>query len=297
MEGIKMYFQKDFQASEIPSKEHISCHSYTSPSGSRYQLHCHPYYEMVYMMEGERFEFLNGTKYHIKQDELFFIPPLAIHGSENLTEVHDIVLQFSPNFLAGLSSSIQSNILLSVTGDKPYLVPLSAEVSKNCIKLSQMCNFTAYKWYDDESRISISLCVEWQKAALFLNLLSKLMDCGQLEARSINTTNASIMQLEPLINQLLSYPEKRIDMTEASRMTGISYFHFSRLFKLTTGFNYAEFCNMLRIRRAEDLLLHSSKSIADISTDIGIDTPSYFTKLFKQINGISPAEYRRRYLE
>ena len=42
------------------------------------------------------------------------------------------------------------------------------------------------------------------------------------------------------------------------------------------------------------LLLETNKSIASIAYELEFDDPSYFTRLFKKIVGISPSEYRNR---
>ena len=87
-----MYFQKDFQAAEIPSKNHISCYQYASDEKGSFLLHCHSYYEISYIIKGERYEIYNGMKYQVKEKSLFLIPPLAIHGNENITPVEDVIL-------------------------------------------------------------------------------------------------------------------------------------------------------------------------------------------------------------
>lgn len=56
--------------------------------------------------------------------------------------------------------------------------------------------------------------------------------------------------------------------------------------------NFSDYCNVLRIHLAEELLVTTDLPISDISARIGIDTQSYFSKLFKQVNGISPKTFR-----
>jgi len=41
------------------------------------------------------------------------------------------------------------------------------------------------------------------------------------------------------------------------------------------------------------LLLETNKSVASIAYELEFDDPSYFTRLFKKIVGISPTEYRK----
>ena len=84
-------------------------------------------------------------------------------------------------------------------------------------------------------------------------------------------------------------------MHEACRIAGMSYSHFSRFFKKVMGFNYINFCNFIRVRNAEELLLTTDMPISEIVEAIGFKTIAYFTKLFKQINGDIPSNYRKKY--
>ena len=44
----------------------------------------------------------NGKKYKVSDNSLFFVPPLAIHGNDNITRFNDAVIQFSTSFMCVL---------------------------------------------------------------------------------------------------------------------------------------------------------------------------------------------------
>lgn len=97
-----------------------------------------------------------------------------------------------------------------------------------------------------------------------------------------------------IIEHILSRPAEKLDMKTAAAMANMSYFAFSRNFKSAVGLNFSDYCNLLRIRFAEDKLISTDMPISDIAAETGIDTPSYFSRLFKNTNGISPQEFRNR---
>ena len=74
-------------------------------------------------------------------------------------------------------------------------------------------------------------------------------------------------------------------MKTAAAMANISHFAFSRNFKSAVGLNFSDYCNLLRIRFAEDELISTDLPISDIAAEIGTDTPSYFSRLFKNATG------------
>jgi AraC-like DNA-binding protein len=70
--------------------------------------------------------------------------------------------------------------------------------------------------------------------------------------------------------------------------------HFMSAFKHVTGVSFMKYLNQCRIQRAQDLLVRTDRSIADISLDIGYCDQSYFSAVFRKLAGTTPAAYRRR---
>ena len=290
-----MIFQNYFQAAEPPSKSLVSCYKYSTDENDFYPLHCHSYYEISYIFNGERYEWYNGKKYKVSDNSLFFVPPLAIHGNDNITRVNDAVIQLSTSFLCVLSSLIKPDMKLSLNSDKPFIVLQENSPAYNAMKKlgENSDDFNAMyaeTGFDDFRRSAV---IEYRRNSLVLELIAALLESGCASIGSGGCNFSKIIALDRVINCILDHPDNVPDMNTAARISGMSYYNFSRLFKDATGMNYSECCNLVRIRHAEELLLKTDKSISEISLKIGIDTPSYFTRLFHQINGFSPAEYRK----
>lgn len=73
----------------------------------------------------------------------------------------------------------------------------------------------------------------------------------------------------------------------------ISYSYLSSYFNAVGGSSFNEQLNQIRIQHAENLLLSSDYSIAEISQMVGYSEQSYFGKIFKAQVGESPSRYRR----
>jgi len=56
-----------------------------------------------------------------------------------------------------------------------------------------------------------------------------------------------------------------------------------------------EFSKTIRSEHARTALKQPSVSYSDIAFDLGFYDPSYFTRYFKSVVGITPGEYRKRY--
>lgn len=71
--------------------------------------------------------------------------------------------------------------------------------------------------------------------------------------------------------------------------------YLSRIFKRRTGVNINVYINKVRVELAKNHLLLSGESVAEIASRVGFNDPNYFSRVFTQIIGISPTEFRRRF--
>lgn len=290
-----MEYQNTFQWKESIAGSYHSCWKYLNQAKSSYPLHCHSYYELSFVIRGKRQENCNGSYYEVAENTLFFLTPLTIHGFINLTTVEDMILQFSPEFLLANATTVSPNTILKLkTEQTPYMqVSENSSLGKLLAELQGLCNNVSQFQQPDTPPLNQRIRQNMNTSIQLLRLIDILIEENFLTFQKEEHTYSDIAILDPVINRLLSQPEHMPTMEEASNMANVSYYHFSRLFKKATGFNYQNYCNHIRLQYAEELLLHSDLSIAEIAAAIGMETNSGFTRLFKRIHGISPMQYRR----
>jgi AraC-like DNA-binding protein len=79
---------------------------------------------------------------------------------------------------------------------------------------------------------------------------------------------------------------------ETARHAGISPSHFSRLLKERTGRTFTELLRQCRVDMACEWLLGTDKSLAEIADGCGFCDQSYFTRVFQDVKGMTPKQYR-----
>ena len=72
-----------------------------------------------------------------------------------------------------------------------------------------------------------------------------------------------------------------------------SPYYVSRLFKEELGLTFIEYLTKIRIDAAKRLLLETNMTVSEISDLVGYQDPSYFTKVFKKREGVTPTQFRR----
>lgn len=101
------------------------------------------------------------------------------------------------------------------------------------------------------------------------------------------------------ILKVLIYIEDNIDeeltMEGLARVACYSPFHFHRIFQAIVGETIHQYVKRLRMQRAAGKLRYTERSVTEIALDTSYDTPSAFTKAFKQFMGQSPKSYRALY--
>lgn len=113
--------------------------------------------------------------------------------------------------------------------------------------------------------------------------------CRYFQSQSANVKE----RIDEVIQYIHRNYAASIGLTEIADEFGISSHYLSRIFKAGTGVNLSDYIAGYRIERAQELLKNTAKSIQEIGEAVGIPSRATFQRLFKQITGVSPSEYRK----
>jgi transcriptional regulator GlxA family with amidase domain len=80
-------------------------------------------------------------------------------------------------------------------------------------------------------------------------------------------------------------------MTES----GLSPRTFKRRFRAATGYSALEYVQTLRIEEAKHLLETTTEATDEVAAQVGYQDPASFRRVFRQLTGVTPARYRRRF--
>lgn len=85
---------------------------------------------------------------------------------------------------------------------------------------------------------------------------------------------------------------EEVPVERLAGLVELSPFHFSRVFKESTGMSPLQFVVRERITRAQQLIRETSRSLIEIALDVGYTSPSHFAQVFRRVVGVTPTEFR-----
>lgn len=251
-----------------------------------YSAHWHSAIELLYIIENDFTVFVNSEKIHLNQGDILFIPGGDIH------EFND-----EPN----TGTRIFINFDISSLDSYRFMDSVKRVCDSVHVITADECEiYDAIKDQIDKIILERETDNEISRLYYIARMIDILVLLCRTMPSSINAANLSekknIAGLEK-INKSFEYIEKNymedIHLSDIAKSVGFSEYYFSRLFKEIIGKNFHQYLNEYRIKKVERLLDSKDYSISEAAYAVGFSSISTFGRLFKQIKGCTPQEYRK----
>ncbi len=223
-------------------------------------------------IEGETF--INGERFVLDYENVFFIPPRQPHTSffrRGGAKAGDMVYTLHINMEA-LSPYLDVKKLL-LFDNKPF------SAFPNRIGSFGYVLKTVHAIMD-EGR---SFC---DRLSELLRLLSHFSAEASKKGTSSDCNGTAIR----IIDWIEKHYAEKLSVQNAAEHFGFSKFYFCTWFKAHTGVTFNESVNAVRIRHAS-MDLSNGFSIEETAERCGFQDPSYFIKVFKRFRGVTPKVY------
>ncbi|OGO81075.1 MAG: hypothetical protein A2Y21_03420 [Clostridiales bacterium GWC2_40_7] len=89
---------------------------------------------------------------------------------------------------------------------------------------------------------------------------------------------------------------RKISLEDVAKYVYISPQYLSRKFKEVTGQQFVDYALNVKITRAKSLLKNSGIKVKDIAVQLGFSDYTYFCKVFKKYENITPLQYRAKFV-
>ena len=101
--------------------------------------------------------------------------------------------------------------------------------------------------------------------------------------------------LDPIRDYLDTHCTEKVSLDALADRFFISKFYLTRVFKEQYGVSINTYVQNLRITKAKQMLRFTDKKLEDIGYQCGLGAPHYFSRIFKQVEGITPSEFREKW--
>lgn len=112
-----------------------------------------------------------------------------------------------------------------------------------------------------------------------------------------NTPSDALSKADSIIENIKNYVEHSLEY-DISLSHISEFFHYNeqylgRLFKKKSGMSFSEYLNHQRVNKSKILLRETRKTMIEISAQSGFNNVTYFNRVFRNIVGITPTQFRK----
>lgn len=118
----------------------------------------------------------------------------------------------------------------------------------------------------------------------------------QLVQQKSSSISLARQRLLPTVDYMNRHYFEPLQTEKLADNCGLSKYHFIRLFRMCMGMTPYAYLIRIRMERAEKLLQLGDMTIQEVAFVCGYNDPLYFSRAFSKHFGLSPTDYRQRFL-
>jgi AraC-like DNA-binding protein len=113
------------------------------------------------------------------------------------------------------------------------------------------------------------------------------------ECKALNASASPSLGVERMCDFIAANYLEEIDTVDIAAAAGLHPKYAMNLFRRSTGMTLIKYVTLLRLSRAQAMLMNGDDSILQVALDSGFGSVSAFNKAFRQIAGMPPSDFRR----
>ena len=246
--------------------------------------------QLLCLYDGKMNVMLDDQQHALSGNWVVSIPPGCVHGFSFQTDTQGVVLTFVESLFNNdehqlapyFSEVLRLPLCTHFDSDSPLLNELSQHFSKVRYELAQMG--TGHE-----------LMLRWTIKMLLMTLIRQINVRDQQDSDSISKNRQSFLQLRTLLEQ---HYREHWTVRQYADGLHLSPSTLNRICLRQSGLTAKATIQNRLLLESKRRLIYTTASNESIAYALGFKDPSYFSRFFKQQEGLSPVEYRRvKYVE
>ena len=258
--------------------------------------HYHPELELHYVIKGNGVRFIGDNISNFEPDEMILL-------GENLPHTWRCKDEYFQNNPKLNTEAMVMHFLPDCLGKhlmnlpEAYLLPKLLEKAKVGMKIHGKAKEKLVLLM----RAAID-ATNLDRIIILLSILKTLAETDEYQTivTSKNTfyqsNESETLRINKICNYTLSNYKNDITLDEVASLSNLSVTSFCRYFKLMTKKTFYDFLIEIRVSHACRFLIENKLPTEVICFDCGFNNVSNFYRHFKKVTGMTPLDYKRKYL-
>ncbi len=245
--------------------------------------HKHQTAELYVCTSGSATDSVDGIERKVFPGDVFVLGADANHSQGDIKDFKCYIFQFDESILLRLADKYSLK-------DK---VGFNALFGKNDRTLFENCYIDSetIKYVEQTADIMLNENNEDTLDLLFTSII--FMISTKCQPRISLENSKKFENIASMVQYIENNYQKNLSLEKLSELSHYSTRHFTRLMREYCGASPMEYLNSVRIRKACELLSHTSMNISQVGIACGFDDNNLFSRHFKTAEGISPSQYRK----
>ena len=233
-------------------------------------------YILIYCIKGKGWISEGGKRYTVMANQYFVMPPNVPHSyASDESEPWSI---YWVHFSGTLAGYFYDN-----KGGPKNISPSNLARIEDRIQLFYEIIRNLEMGYSVDNMQYANICLKYLLASF--KYVGQFRQISKVDSEDVVTSSISFMK------QNL---DKKLSLDYLAAESGLSVSQYSLLFRKRAGRSPMDYFTNIKIQRACQFLDNSSLRIGEISRAVGYIDPFHFSRIFKQVMGVSPKAYRQK---
>lgn len=278
---MSVYNSPSFLNGQLPTLVYVTRQAVADPKIQR-PIHRHDNIaELLLVYRGEGDYIVDGCSYPIHAGDLL------LYNQGDLHEVASATTQEIGTFCFGIAGLALSDLSAGqmTTPENGFVRPAGAQFNE----IYPLCRLL----YDlmEQNTPQAREIISHLFPALVLLVLGLPAD------ERTHQQNADIVLAGRMRQYIALHFAEPLTLNSIAAPLRVSPYYAAHVFKRITGFSPIQYMLRCRIGEAQNLLISTDYTAAQIASMVGYESAGHFSAIFTKIVGLPPIRYRRRYLE
>lgn len=239
--------------------------------------HSHEYFQIICIQQGSFAFVLDDIEFRLKQGETVIIPKGCWHSFQNDSDEATLYYEIKFTILDRLLYKAVSSCDSFVRKDS-FSYQLITHIADEYL----------YNRAQSENSAIAAL------STLLYHCTSEQRAEHDGETPVIDTTNFNALS-KKVVDYISEHYSEDLTLDDIAAGVGMSKNYLCNAFKRDTGITILHCLNMIRIRKAAELIVYSDLPLPQVASMSGFVSASHFNRVFSNYTGIPPGQCRRAY--